>query len=47
MEICRKFVQVALGEDIKALDVLYEIGADEFGEEDWETLMTNLKRLIC
>ncbi|KAL7804899.1 kinase-like domain-containing protein [Trichoderma aethiopicum] len=47
MEICRKFVQVALGDDIKALDVLYEIGADEFGEEDWETLMTNLKRLIC
>ncbi|TFB06008.1 hypothetical protein CCMA1212_001428 [Trichoderma ghanense] len=46
MEICRKFVQVALGDGIKALDVLYDIGTDEYGEEDWYTLRTNLKRLI-
>ncbi|KAK1241853.1 hypothetical protein MKX07_007676 [Trichoderma sp. CBMAI-0711] len=47
MENCRKFVQVALGDDIKALDVLYEIGADEYGEDDWNSLTANLKRLIC
>ncbi|KAH0499655.1 hypothetical protein TgHK011_006832 [Trichoderma gracile] len=46
MEICRKFVQVGLGDDIKALDVFYEIGVDEYGEEAWNTLKDSLKRLV-
>ncbi|PTB65132.1 hypothetical protein BBK36DRAFT_1122360 [Trichoderma citrinoviride] len=46
MEICRKFVQVALGDGIQALDVLYEVGADEYGEEDWNLLRASLERLI-
>ncbi|KAK7415181.1 hypothetical protein QQZ08_012427, partial [Neonectria magnoliae] len=47
LEICRKFVQVAMGGDIEALDILYDIGADRYGEEAWSILEANLKRLIC
>ncbi|KAF5018595.1 hypothetical protein F66182_9424 [Fusarium sp. NRRL 66182] len=47
LEICRKFVQVAVGGDIEALDVLYDIGAGQYGEEDWSILEANLKRLVC
>ncbi|KAL6409801.1 hypothetical protein AUP68_06198 [Ilyonectria robusta] len=46
LEICRKFIQVATG-DINALDVLYDIGAGQYAEEDWSTLKANLKRLVC
>ncbi|KAF4451762.1 hypothetical protein F53441_5296 [Fusarium austroafricanum] len=35
LEISRKFVQVAVDDDIEALDVLYDIGAGHYGEEGW------------
>ncbi|KAH8662782.1 kinase-like domain-containing protein [Ilyonectria robusta] len=47
LEICRRFVQVAAGSDIEALDVLYDIGVGRYGEEDWCILEANLKRSIC
>ncbi|POR36282.1 Uncharacterized protein TPAR_03534 [Tolypocladium paradoxum] len=34
-EICRKLVQVAADKDVDGLDVLYDIGAGNYGEEDW------------
>ncbi|KAK1765059.1 hypothetical protein QBC33DRAFT_180550 [Phialemonium atrogriseum] len=46
LEICRKFVQVAAGDDIKALDIVYDIGAGQYDEENWGILQTNLRRLI-
>ncbi|KAL1857459.1 hypothetical protein VTK73DRAFT_8082 [Phialemonium thermophilum] len=46
LEICRKFVQVALGEDIKALDVLYAVGAGGYGDEAWNALETKLRHWI-
>lgn len=46
LEICRKFVQVAVGDSVEALDVLYDIGTGRYGEEDWMILEGNLRRLI-
>lgn len=46
MEICRKFVQVTAGDDTESLDALYDIGAGCYGEEKWNILKDNLKRLI-
>ncbi|KAH7264790.1 kinase-like domain-containing protein [Fusarium redolens] len=48
LEICRKFVEVALNlhkED--SLGVLLEIGEGEFDKEDWEDLEYKLKALVC
>ncbi|KAH6982304.1 hypothetical protein BKA56DRAFT_720763 [Ilyonectria sp. MPI-CAGE-AT-0026] len=47
LEICRKFIQVAMGGDINALDILYDIGAGQYAEEDWSILEANLKRIVC
>ena len=47
LEICRKFVQVTAGNDIDALDILYDIGAGSYGDEYWNILEDNLKRVIC
>ncbi|RYC80709.1 hypothetical protein BFJ63_vAg16406 [Fusarium oxysporum f. sp. narcissi] len=47
LEICRKFVQVAVGSGIEALDVLYDIGVGRYGAEDWSILEANLKHSIC
>ncbi|KAF4458869.1 hypothetical protein FALBO_14385 [Fusarium albosuccineum] len=47
LEICRKFVQVVAGDNTEALDILYEIGAGDYGEEDWRNFEGNLKRLLC
>ncbi|KAI2641414.1 kinase-like protein [Hypomontagnella submonticulosa] len=47
LEICRKFVQVALDVDAnEALTVLYDIGDDYYDEEDWTILDTKLKQLV-
>lgn len=46
LEICRKFVQVAAGDDTESLDALYDIGAGSYGEENWNILKGNLKRLL-
>jgi hypothetical protein len=32
LEVCRKFVQVAAGDDVESLDVLYDIGAEHYRE---------------
>lgn len=45
--ICRKFVQIAVGDDADPLDVLYAIGAGRYGEQEWQILQGNLKRFIC
>lgn len=46
LEICRKFVQAAAGDDTESLDALYNFGAGSYGEENWNILKGNLKRLI-
>lgn len=46
LEICRKFVQVAAGDNTESLDALYDIGAGHYGEENWNIFKGNLKRLI-
>lgn len=46
LEICRKFVQSALGETSDALGVLLDIGDGYYGEEDWKTLEKKLKGLL-
>ncbi|UNI22120.1 hypothetical protein JDV02_008040 [Purpureocillium takamizusanense] len=44
--ICRKLVQVAAGEDVDALDILYDIGSGHYSEEDWIILESKLRQLI-
>jgi hypothetical protein len=45
--ICRKLIQAALGkEDDDALSILYDIGAGDYGEEDWLTLKIKLEQLM-
>jgi aminoglycoside phosphotransferase (APT) family kinase protein len=48
MEICRKFVHVALGFEGKfdALDVLDDIGEGLYSKEDWDVLEAKLKLLV-
>lgn len=44
LEICRKFIEVAAGDDAESLDALYDIGAGRCGEER-NIFKGNLKRL--
>jgi len=46
LEICRKLVQVAQGDETDALDILYDLGTDNLIEEDWRSLKKNLGSLI-
>jgi aminoglycoside phosphotransferase (APT) family kinase protein len=45
-EICRKFVQVAVGEDVDALDVMYDIGEGRYSNEAWGNLKARLMQLL-
>ncbi|KAF5538846.1 altered inheritance of mitochondria 9 mitochondrial [Fusarium mexicanum] len=48
LEICRKFVEVALNVDKgKSLSVVLDIGDDDLNKEDWEELKDKLKSLVC
>ncbi|KAH6956493.1 hypothetical protein DER45DRAFT_631067 [Fusarium avenaceum] len=49
MDICRKFVEVALGSENRndAIGVLYEIGENEYDQKSWEYLQEKLKVLVC
>ncbi|KAI0378221.1 kinase-like domain-containing protein [Hypomontagnella monticulosa] len=47
LEICRKFVRVALDVDAdQALSVMYDIGTDYYDDKDWNVLETKLKRMV-
>jgi len=46
LEICRKLVQVAIGDGKKALDILYDIGSDRLSEQDWHALRGKLMKLV-
>ena len=45
LEICRKLVHEAVDDGADALDVLYDIGVGDYGDEDWRALRSNLRRL--
>lgn len=49
MDICRKFVEVALGIENRndAIRVLYKIGENEYDQKSWKYLQNTLKVLIC
>ncbi|KAM0249624.1 hypothetical protein ACHAP5_002750 [Fusarium lateritium] len=49
MDICRKFVEVALGIENRndAIGVLYDIGENEYDQPSWEYLEKRLKLLVC
>ncbi|KAF5679557.1 hypothetical protein FDENT_8705 [Fusarium denticulatum] len=48
LEICRKFVEVALNVDkCKSLSVVLDIGDDDLDKEDWDDLKDKLKALVC
>jgi aminoglycoside phosphotransferase (APT) family kinase protein len=49
MDICRKFVEVALELENRsdAIGVLYEIGESEYDEQSWGYLEKTLKLLVC
>ncbi|KAI1118021.1 kinase-like domain-containing protein [Nemania sp. NC0429] len=47
LEICRKFVRAVAGDDADASDILYDIGAGLYEDEDWLTLKADLRRFIC
>jgi aminoglycoside phosphotransferase (APT) family kinase protein len=49
MDICRKFVEVALELENRsdAIGVLYEIGENEYDEQSWGHLEKTLKLLVC
>lgn len=46
LEICRKLVQVVVGEDVSATQVLYDIGVGDHSENDWAVLETKLRELV-
>ncbi|KAK0737238.1 kinase-like domain-containing protein [Apiosordaria backusii] len=46
LEICRKFVQVAVGDDTDALTVLHSIGAEWIRDEDWTILQSKLRQML-
>jgi hypothetical protein len=46
LEICRKLVYEALDGEMDAMDVLYDIGADDYEGDQWEKLVAGMKRLI-
>jgi hypothetical protein len=46
LEICRKLVQTVVDDDVDALDVLYDLGADCLSEDQWNALKSKLERLI-
>ncbi|SPJ82283.1 uncharacterized protein FTOL_09688 [Fusarium torulosum] len=49
MDICRKFVEVALELENRsdAIGVLFEIGENEYDEQSWGYLEKTLKLLVC
>lgn len=49
MDICRKFVEVALGIENRndAIRVLYDIGENEYDQQSWGHLQETLKVLVC
>ncbi|ENH71049.1 Altered inheritance of mitochondria protein 9, mitochondrial [Fusarium oxysporum f. sp. cubense race 1] len=48
LEICCKFVQVALGLDKDdAISVILDIGEDEYDKRKWNVLKDKLKALVC
>ena len=46
LEICRKLVHEALDGEVDATDVLYDIGIDDYEGDQWEKLVSGIKRLI-
>lgn len=46
LEICRKLVEEALGDEVNGLHVLYDIGSGHCDEDDWEELVAVLKGLV-
>ncbi|KAK3935091.1 hypothetical protein QBC46DRAFT_58533 [Diplogelasinospora grovesii] len=46
LEICRKLVQVTQGDEVDALDILYDVGTDNLSEDDWGNLKKALGCLM-
>ena len=48
-EICRKFVDVVAGNGKwdDSLDILYDIGMNDYSGDDWTILENKLRNLIC
>ncbi|KAL2023919.1 hypothetical protein VTK56DRAFT_696 [Thermocarpiscus australiensis] len=46
LEICRKLVQAAMGAEVDATDVLYDLGTACLSENDWSMLKSKLGNLF-